>query len=315
MPAARAALVCVIPAILRIFLNSLIESSCNNIVRLPSDAVTSYGVLIMTTRIMATTHEHETASRTGLNVQPFPKWGAKDARQALRFTFSDAAVAVQWLNAAKEAKATAAYQRVLAIRQQLEEFGPLRVRLREYGADSHAEKAFIRKLEEQRALVKAGQKAKEVRLPAINYNSPIYKRLYRQAEHLHSEINEALLRYTFVPRVTFFIAEGAWLGGMAPKSNSRWFETKIQPVKHQPWISLSEPDAVLSLVRLDLTGEIAKVRLCENCGERWRVATKSDAKFCSAECRQGFYAKRPEYHARKAANQRKYRMKLKQRGL
>jgi len=49
--------------------------------------------------------------------------------------------------------------------------------------------------------------------PAI-HDKPAYKRLYRQAARLHSEINEALCGYQFSPRVTLFVAGGEWCGGI-----------------------------------------------------------------------------------------------------
>ena len=75
--------------------------------------------------------------------------------------------------------------------------------------------------------------------------------------------------------------------------------------------TINEGDAVISLVRLAETGELVKVRLCEMCKERWRVAAKRNYRFCSDQCREGFYTKSPDYHSRKAANQRKYRENLK----
>src|SRR6266581_3478633 len=87
--------------------------------------------------------------------------------------------------------------------------------------------------------------------------------------------------------------------------NKRWFQMTIGQE------TISEADAALSLVRLAETGELGKVRLCEMCKERWRVAAKRSYRFCSDRCREDFYAKAPDYHGRKAANQRRYRENLK----
>jgi len=231
------------------------------------------------------------------------------AREEKALNLSDAAVAVQWLNAAKDAKATRSYQRVVSIRRQLEEFRSLRARLQEYGTDSHAWKKAARKQEKQRALVNAGKRGLTVTFPAVDYDTPAYRRIYSRAERLHSEVNAALCKYAFRPRVTYFVAGDVWRGGMVPDDNSRWFQMKTGG-----WTTVSEADAVLCLVRLDLTGEIGKVRLCETCLDRWRVAAKSNYRFCSSDCREAFYAKQPNYHARKAANQRKYRRNLKLMG-
>jgi hypothetical protein len=76
---------------------------------------------------------------------------------------------------------------------------------------------------------------------------------------------------------------------------------------------ISEADAALALVRLDLTGELAKVALCRMCKARWVVVSKSSYQFCSRQCREGFYTTSPDYHDRKAANQKRYRLNLRRR--
>ena len=75
--------------------------------------------------------------------------------------------------------------------------------------------------------------------------------------------------------------------------------------------TISEADAVISLVRLAETGDLRKVRRCEMCKERWLVAAKRNYRFCSDRCRETFYASSSDYHSRKAANQRRYRENLK----
>ena len=75
-------------------------------------------------------------------------------------------------------------------------------------------------------------------------------------------------------------------------------------------IGVTEADAALSLVRLSAVGDLEKVRLCEVCRERWLAATHRNYRFCSKECRERFYETQPDYHQRKAKNQRKYRVNL-----
>lgn len=249
------------------------------------------------------------SKRTAIDAQPLPRLNPLTAKEKKLLNLSDASIAVQWLNTAKDAKATRSYQRVASVRRQLEEFRSLRAILQEYGTDSRAWKKAARKQERQRALVNAGTKGLTVTFPAIDYDAPAYRRIHRRAERLHSDINEALCKYAFRPRVTYFVAGDVWRSGMVPDDNSRWFEMKIGG-----WTTVSEADAVLCLVRLDLTGEVGQVRLCETCRDRWRVAAKSNYRFCSSDCRSAFYAKQPNYHARKAANQRKYRRNLKLMG-
>ena len=69
----------------------------------------------------------------------------------------------------------------------------------------------------------------------------------------------------------------------------------------------------MALMRLAEIGDLHKVCMCEVCKASWLFAAKSNYRFCSAQCREAFYAKAPEYHSRKAANQRNYRERLKRR--
>jgi hypothetical protein len=121
----------------------------------------------------------------------------------------------------------------------------------------------------------------------------------------HMALNQALEKYIFRPRATYGILARAWLFGMVPDDNKRWFQITVgdQPI--------SEADAVVSLVRLAETGDLGKVRLCEMCKENWYVRAKSHYKFCDDECRENYYAVSSDYHSRKAANQRRYRENLK----
>jgi hypothetical protein len=253
---------------------------------------------------------HPKSKRTAVDAQPFPRVTPQTTRQERLETLSDAEVLVGWLNAAIEANATRSYARVVLILMQLEQLRELRASLREYNADPHAEQAAIRELKKQRALVEAGEKGQVVRFPGRNTNTETYKKLYRKTERLHSGLNDALSKYSFVPRVTLFLARDDWHGGMVPSENSRWFQIKVIRAGKLPQ-TISEADAVLSLVRLDLIGEIGKVRPCQKCQIRWCVRTRSTYRFCGKECREAFYAKHPDYHTRKADAQRKYRLRKK----
>lgn len=203
------------------------------------------------------------------------------ARKKKALNLTDARVVVEWLNAAKKAKAIG-YERVVSIRRQLDALRALCIKLTQY---------------DRRKLKELGR---EVRFPADRKTS-------RQAKRLHSLVNEKLSRYAHRPCVTYFVAGGVWRGETVPIDNARWFETKIGQS------TVNEADAVLRLVRLDLMGELSKVRLCENCQARWRVAAKSNYKYCSPECRERFYERDPGYHPKKAATQREYRKRLKLR--
>lgn len=128
----------------------------------------------------------------------------------------------------------------------------------------------------------------------------------RQLEQRHRTLNELLSIYAFRPRVTHRVFRGEWVFGLVPDDNRRWFTTRIGDE------TTSEADAVMSLLRLASTGDLTKIRRCETCRDRWMFAAKRNYRFCSVKCRETFYAKAPDYHDRKAKNQRVYRLGLKQ---
>lgn len=154
-------------------------------------------------------------------------------------------------------------------------------------------------------------------------------RVQRRLGNRHAALNKALEKYVFRPRATCAIFSGRWMFGMVPDEKKKFFRITIghdyaslmvvdaahatlqPPVP--PRETISEADAVISLVRLAETGELWKVRQCVTCKVRWLVAAKRNYRFCSGHCRDAFYAKSPDYHSRKAANQRKYRENLKRK--
>ena len=228
-------------------------------------------------------------------------------------------VAVRWLNAAMASKtARSSYERVRSIRQQLGELREARLGLRQFTAEPEEWNAAVREHEEKKKLYQAGKLSfVESRFPADrNRNIPggeeQYRELNRIVNSLPRVLNEKLRRYVFHPLVDYVRLPGSmtmlqniWAGGMAPDRRRGWFETAIGA-----W-PVSEADAALALVRLDLTGELYKVCLCGMCHQRWLVASKSSYRFCSQECREEFYIKSPAYHQRKADNQKRYRSRQK----
>jgi hypothetical protein len=246
-------------------------------------------------------------TRTAANAQPLPRLIPRTPRQEKQFNLSDTTIVVKWLNAAKDAKAIASYERVESVRRQLEEFRALRVRLQDLRNNWPASKTYREHLKTERSPSRAGQGGNAVYPPSIETKSPSYKKLYLQMEKLHSSLNQALDEYTFRPRLTYYVYGDEWLGGIAPDEHTRWFETKINSQR-----KVNEADAVLSLVRLDLIGAIGTVALCEMCRVRWYARVKKNYKFCpGSTCREAFYAKDPDFRKRKAKAQRKYRLNLK----
>lgn len=239
-----------------------------------------------------------------------------DARQRANAIRSDAAVAVTWLNAARDSRAMSSYRRVVSIREDLEELRLKREGVREtFGPDPEVEAAAVRQHEKNKALLRAAVERGDkpplglaTTFPADRWPGAEkeYGKSLRQIGRLADYLNARLLKYKFHPAVAYArnrlsVAQNLWAGGMVPDVKGRWFQTKLNG-----W-TISEGDAVLSLVRLDLSGELHKVTLCGMCKKRWRVAAKSHYKFCSPECRIAYYAKSPDYHSRKAATQRTYR--------
>jgi hypothetical protein len=232
------------------------------------------------------TGRREKSSRTAADSQPIPRQSHPSAQEGRQLSIGDADKVVQWLNASK---GTASHVRVAVIRRDLEELPS------EFAI--HAD-AYVHSFG---GVLRFGEPPREKRR-----DWPKEKlRLQRQLHKRHVALNEALEKYVFRPRATCVIFGRRWIFGMVPDENKRWFRMTIGQE------TISEADAALSLVRLAETGELGKVRLCEMCKERWRVAAKRNYRFCSDQCREAFYAKAPDYHSRKAANQRKYRENLK----
>jgi hypothetical protein len=193
---------------------------------------------------------------------------------------------VQWLNASK---GTASHERVALIRRELEDL-PSEFATHA-GAYMHRSGGVLRLGEPPRGKRRDWPKEK--------------LKVQQHLDDRHVALNEALEKYVFRPRATYIISGRAWMFGMVPDENMNWFKMYFGNE------TTSEADAVMSLVRLAETGDLGKVRLCETCKERWRFAAKRNYRFCSDQCRESFYAKSPDYHSRKAANQRKYRVNLK----
>ena len=120
------------------------------------------------------------------------------------------------------------------------------------------------------------------------------------------KINRGLTQYVFHPTVTRGGRQGRF--GVIALSASSFIPTPAN------YIATTEADAALSLVRLHVMGDLGKVRLCEVCRERWLASTHSNYRFCSKDCREGFFQSQPDYHERKRRNQSKYRETLKLMG-
>lgn len=239
----------------------------------------------MATRHAVTKHSKQGSSRTAADAHPVPRTSPVSAYESRYLGVRDADRVVRWLSASK---GTASHARVVRIRRELED---LRSKFMAHsGAYQHISNGVIRLGE----ALEHGRDWPEEKL-----------QLQRELHDRHVALNLALAKYVFRPRATYVIAGRGWIFGMVPDENRRSFQIQIGNE------TIGEADAVLSLVRLAETGELRKIRLCETCKEVWLFAAKLNYRFCSDQCREGFYATSPDYHSRKAANQQKYRERLK----
>jgi len=238
----------------------------------------------MATRNTATRQPKLKSSRTPADAQPLPRLSPPSARQVHLLTLGDADKVVQWLNASK---GTASHDRVVHIRRELEAL-PV-----DYSAHGDA---FFNISD---GVLRMGE--------ARTGNWPKEKlQVQWRLGQRYDALQKALSKYIFHPTVTYVMGARKWLFfGMVPDGGKRWYQMCIGQQL------LTEADAVIALLRLAETGDLHKVRLCEMCHRHWLVAARRNSRFCSQKCREAFYAKSPDYHSRKAANQRKYRENLK----
>lgn len=250
----------------------------------------------MATRNAVTDKTAPRVFRSPGDLQPLPIHHGANSRQQRATALGDAGLAVRWLNAAKEAKATVSYARVMTIRGELESLRELLNTFQQVDASIDWGRAYAATGKEKTRLTR------EMKRQAAKYGE-----LFSKARQGHDTLNKVLSKYVFRPGITYFATAHVWHFGMM--SDVSGFQLKIGDRL------IGEGDAVMALVRLASTRELGKVRPCEMCKERWLVALRSIDRFCREECREAFYVKSDEYKPRKAANQRKYREQLKRNGL
>src|SRR5271157_3905752 len=201
-----------------------------------------------TTRVITKRSSKRTrgSSRTALDAQPLPSSSPKAetkferAKETRQLTLSDAEIAVQWLNASK---GTRSRDRVAFIRREL---GALQSEWAEHSSTP----PWLRPTRR-----------------GVN-NRDEFDKVHRQLEERHRSLNEMLGRYIFRPRVTHSVYVGTWHFGMVPDDNPKSFQIKIGDR------TIAEDDAVMAMVRLDSTGDLGQVHLCEMCQQEWHVAAK-----------------------------------------
>lgn len=211
-------------------------------------------------------------------VAPPPKTQTELKRRTRDLSNSDAMLAVAWLNATQ---GKAANRRVLAVRNELSDLA-----------------ASLESLKQQRRMLK------DKSLDEMTHTAE----LQEQFRNRHNALNQLLTRYTHVPALAYSLDSGAWRFGMIPK-HPRGPEITIED--QSVIVRVNESAVIAALCRLAANRELHKVRLCEMCGEQWRISERKIDRFCGQKCRETYYASSPDYHERKAANQRRYRENLK----
>jgi hypothetical protein len=207
---------------------------------------------------------------------------------------SDADKLVLWLNAAK---GTHSYDRILEIHRLLSQL-----------LAGYAE--YAKRSDEQDAEVFHGRYDPKIFAAQGEWLGAQLKWL----GGLHMQLNLALSRYMVTPQSAYWLTASApfpkgWSFFMVSQPDDDGFELQYGDQRHG--MTLVESDAALSLLRLAEVGDLAKLRLCEQCKNRWRISFRKMDKFCSDECRSRNYVESPESKARQRANQKEYRKRLK----
>lgn len=215
---------------------------------------------------------------------PAPKTRAQVKSRNRLLSRSEASIAVEWLNAAK---GTAAYRRVRAVRQELEELG-----------------AMLDSLRRQRLAAKAKRRQTQQEMLGDLAELGKWAGMQEQFRQRHNAFNQLLSRYTFVPALAYNLDAGLWYFNTVPK------RTRGPVVKFDDQtviVRASESTVVAALARLAAKRELSKVRLCEACQERWRVSLRGIDKFCRPECRIRFHVHSEEGKRRHREAQNRYR--------
>lgn len=221
-------------------------------------------------------------------IAPRPRTQTELTRRSRTLSFSDASIAVAWLNATR---GSAAYRRVLTLRQELEDLG-----------------VMLDSLSQQRREGKALRKRRQAPM-----SQEELKETLRRAESCtrfrerHNALNRLLYRYAFVPVMAYDLDARIWRCSSAPKATrGRTIEVSDGTLT----VEVDEGAVVGALARLAANRGLFKARLCPMCQERWHVSERQMDRFCSTECREKFRLSQPESRERHTRQQREYRQRL-----
>jgi hypothetical protein len=221
-------------------------------------------------------------------VAPQPKTQTEIERRARSLSFSDASIAVEWLNATK---GTAEYRRALAIRQELEELGATMDSLRQQMQGSTARKAKLKGRQTPFSPQEVEEYAQRAKVRIA----------FRER---HNALNRTLAKYAFVPVMAYDPSLSMWRCASVPKATRGH---TVQVSDGALTVHVNESAVIAALARLAANRELYKARLCEQCHESWRVSERMMDRFCSPECRTAWYMKSPDYKKRRQDIQQRYR--------
>ena len=191
----------------------------------------------------------------------------------------DEDIAVAWLNAAHS---TPAYRRVKTIYLAL-------AKLR----DAH--RNYQHEVAKQDARITA-------RREPTGYNFQLeFKRLSAE----HQALNKALARYHLTPQVQYWVGTAEWSYPMVSRPTRGDFALPIGEPAHG--LTVNEGSAVSFLLKLAENDNLSRVRLCEQCQQKWRTSYRQIDRFCSDSCRLKFNAATPEAKRRHVEAQQKHR--------
>gem|GEM_PF-1519682 len=224
-------------------------------------------------------------------VAPRPKTQAEFERRQRSLSASDALIVVAWLNSVRR---TAAYRRVVAVRQEVEDLG-----------------LMLNSLHHEKQTARAQRRGNQSQIsPQAMKEFDEYAARYRQFRERHNALNRLLSRYAFAPALAPDLDSGIWRFNAVPKS-IRGPAIQVSVSDGNLTIQVNETAVIGALARLAAGRELYKVRLCEQCHERWRVSERRMDRFCSPGCREAWYAESPDYGERRRAIQRRYRENFK----
>ena len=219
---------------------------------------------------------------------PRPRTQTELRRRNRTLSYSDAFIVVAWLNATK---GSAAYRRVLAVRQELEELGAMMDSLRQQRRETRARNKGRRNLLSQGDVSEAVQRAES-------------RTRFRER---HNALNGLLSGYAFVPAMAYDLDAGIWRCSSIPTATRG---RTIEIPDGELTVQINEAAVIAALARLAANRELYKARLCQQCQDRWRVSERQIDRFCSTACRARFRMSQPESRERHARQQREYRQTL-----